>query len=160
MTLNLLLEPEFPPKRCVTAHRVPLSQRQRLIRLNWVGHHVNWGLNQWRRVFFTDESRFNLDFNDGSQEVWRQPGERFAACIIAEHDCYGDGSLMVWGGIWAGGRTLNAARYLNDIIRPQVIQQMRRLGAGYLFMDDNALCHRAQVVQNKLNNNNNVTRLD
>ncbi len=75
---------------------------------------------------------------------------------------------MVWGGIWAGGRTalvvfrrgtLNAARYVNDVIRPQAIPQMRGHGAGYLFMDDNAPCHRARVVQNELNNNN-IARLD
>ena len=60
---------------------------------------------------------------------------------------------MVWGGIWAGGRTdlvvfrrgaLNANCYLTEVIRPHVIPQMRRLGGGYLFMDDNAPCHRAQ----------------
>ena len=75
---------------------------------------------------------------------------------------------MVWGGILAGGSTdlvlfrrgtLNAAHNLNDIIRSQVIPLMRRLGAGYLFMDDSAPCHRARVVQNELNNNN-VTQLD
>ena len=122
-------------------------------RLNWARHHVNWGWNQWRRVLFTDESRVNLDFNDGRQQVWRQPGERYAACTNDEHDRYGGGSLMVWGGIWAGGRTdlalfrrgtLNAARYLNDVIRPQVIPRIRRLGARYL-MDDNAPCYTARV---------------
>lgn len=103
-----------------------------------------------------------MDFNDWRQEVWRRPGERFAACAFAEHDRYGGGSLMVWGGISAGGRTdlvlfwrgtLNAERYLNDVIRPQVIPQMRRLGDEYLFMDDNAPCHRAQIIQNELNDN-------
>ena len=150
------------------AQRVPLNQRQRQTRLNWGRQHGHWRLNKWRRVVFTDESRFSLDFNDGRQQVWRQPGERFAACTVAEHDRYGGGSLMVWGGIWAGGRTdlvvfrrgaLNANRYLTEVIRPHVIPQMRRLGGGYLFMDDNAPCHRAHVIRNELNNNN-IARLD
>ena len=88
-----------------------------------------------------------LIFMMGVSRFWRQPDERFAACTIAEHDRYVGGSRMVWGGIWAEGRidlvlfrrgTRNVARYLNDVIRPRVIQRVSRLGAGYLFMDDNA----------------------
>ena len=158
---NRLHQAGFHSRR--PAQRIPLNQRQRQTRLNWARQHRNWRLNQWRQVLFTDESRFCLDFNDGRQQVWRQPGERFAQCTVAEHDRYGGGSVMIWGGIWNGGRTdlvvfrrgtVNAARYLNEVIRPQVIPQMMRLGAGFLFMDDNARCHRARVVQEELNNNN------
>ena len=27
--------------------------------------------------FFTDELRFNLEYSDGKQRVWRRPGERY-----------------------------------------------------------------------------------
>ena len=50
-------------------------------------------------VLFTDESRYYLDYTDQHVRVWRRPGERFHAANIAEHDRYGGGSIMVWGGI-------------------------------------------------------------
>uniref|UniRef100_A0A8C7DKQ3 Large ribosomal subunit protein uL4m n=1 Tax=Oncorhynchus kisutch TaxID=8019 RepID=A0A8C7DKQ3_ONCKI len=37
--------------------------------------------------------------------VWRCRGERSAACNILQHDRFGGGSVMVWGGISLGGRT-------------------------------------------------------
>ncbi|KAI3368474.1 hypothetical protein L3Q82_025490, partial [Scortum barcoo] len=37
--------------------------------------------------------------------VWRRRGERSAACNILQHDRFGSGSVMVWGGISLGGRT-------------------------------------------------------
>ena len=54
---------------------------------------------------------------------------------------------------------MNAARYLEEVIRPQVIPLARRIGVGLMFIDDNAPCHRAAAVQHKLNLNN-ITRLD
>ena len=49
----------------------------------------------------------------------RRPGERFRKKCVLRHDRYGGGSVMVWGGITAHGRTdlvfmngtLNAQKY-------------------------------------------------
>ncbi|KAI4904452.1 hypothetical protein NFI96_001671 [Prochilodus magdalenae] len=49
-----------------------------------------------------DESRFTLSTCD---RVWRRRGERSAACNIVQHDLFGSGSVMVWGGISLEGRT-------------------------------------------------------
>ena len=76
--------------------------------------------------------------------------------------------LSQHAGMWIGGRTqllvfrqgnMNAQRYLNDIIRQHVIPQAQRFGNGFLFMDDNAPCHRARVVRNELAHHN-VASLD
>ena len=50
-------------------------------------------------LFFLQTSRYCLDFTDRRARVWRRPGERLHADNIAEHDRYGGGSVMVWGGI-------------------------------------------------------------
>ena len=44
-------------------------------------------LDQLQRgnVFFTSESRFCLDSNDGRVRVWRQQGRRYHDYVIAEH---------------------------------------------------------------------------
>ena len=84
---------------------VPLSQRHRQFRLAWTRQHRRWTNQQWATVLFTDESRFLLDMLDRRRRVWRRRGERYANCAIVEHDRYGGGSLMVWGGISIRSRT-------------------------------------------------------
>ena len=84
-----------------------------------------WVLNDWTPILFTDESRFCVDFTDRRARVWRMRNERFAEVCIAEYDRYGGGSVMVWAGICAQGKTdlhvidngtLTAERYVNEIL--------------------------------------------
>ena len=118
----------------------------------WCHDHSNWALEEWRRVMWTDESRFTLDFHDGRIRVHRMPGERFAPCCVVEHDRYGGGSVMVWAGMWHGGRTaavvirgtLNSERYKTEIVLPVVIPTVR--DHSLIFQDDNATPHRAGTV--------------
>ena len=136
------------------AVRVPLTQNHRNHRMTWATLHRRWTLNQWSRVLFTDESRFTLRFNDGRIRVWRRPGERYVDATIREHDRYGGGSLMVWGGFSTHHRTplhivngrLNGVAYRDTILRPLVLPALQAVGNGAIFMDDNAPCHRAAVA--------------
>ena len=75
------------------------------MRLAWARDHVTWTQNDWAPVLFTDESRFCADFTDRRARVWRMPNERFAPVCVAEHDRFGGGSVMVWAGISAQGKT-------------------------------------------------------
>ena len=59
-------------------------------------------MRQWRRVLFTDESRFTLYCADGRRRVYRLRGERFADACVVKRDRFGGGSIMVWGGIALG----------------------------------------------------------
>ena len=130
------------------AVRVPLTQNHRNHRMTWATLHRRWTLNQWSRVLFTDESRFTLRFNDGRIRVWRRPGERYVDATIREHDRYGGGSLMVWGGFSTHHRTplhivngrLNGVAYRDTILRPLVLPALQAVGNGAIFMDDNARC--------------------
>lgn len=137
------------------AQCVPLNPAHRRIRLNWAREHVRWTQRQWRRVLFTDESRFSLDHNDGRCRVWRRPGERFADPCIAEHDHYGGGSIMVWGGITYGNRTrlylvpggaMTGVRYRDEVLEPIVVPFAANMEGNFILMDDNARPHRARVV--------------
>ncbi|KAI4887220.1 hypothetical protein NFI96_007654 [Prochilodus magdalenae] len=58
-----------------------------------------------RLVPFTDESRFYLSTCDRRDRLWRRRGECYAACNIIQHDWFGGGSVMVWGGISLEGHT-------------------------------------------------------
>ena len=91
-------------------------------------HKRDWlfPMRQWRRVLFTDESRFTLYRADGRRRVYRRRGERFADACVVERDRFGGGSVTVWGGIAheiksqliivAGNMT--AVRYRDEILRP------------------------------------------
>ncbi|KAI3371829.1 hypothetical protein L3Q82_006712 [Scortum barcoo] len=71
--------------------------------LAFAREHQDWQIRHWRPVLFTDESRFTLSTCDRRDRVWRRRGERSAACNILQHDRFGSGSVMVWGGISLGG---------------------------------------------------------
>ena len=108
--------------------------------------HQDWQIRHWRRpVLFTDdESRFTLS---KCNRVWRCRRERSAACNILQHDWFGGGSVMVWGGISLEGRTgtLTAIRYRYEILRPIVRPYAGAVGPGFLLMDDNARPHVAGI---------------
>ncbi|KAI3375093.1 hypothetical protein L3Q82_021608 [Scortum barcoo] len=93
---------------------------------------------------------------DRRDRVWRRRGERSAACNILQHDRFGSGSVMVWGGISLGGRaalhvlargSLTAIRYRDEILRPLVRPYAGAVGPGFLLMQDNARPHVAGVCQ-------------
>ena len=83
---------------------LPLTQARRLRRMAWLTAHAPrlFPMRQWRRVLFTDESRFTLYRADGRRLVYRRRGERFADACVVERDRFGGGSVMVWGGIAHG----------------------------------------------------------
>ena len=77
--------------------------------------------------------------------------ERFAPACVAEHDRFGGGSVMVWAGISAQGKTdlhvidngtLTALRYVNEILDVYVRPYAGAVGENFILMDDNA---RARV---------------
>ena len=120
-------------------------------------------VRQWRRVFFTDESRFTLFRADGRRRLYRRRGERFAYARVFERDRYGGGSVMVWGGISHGVKSplivvlgnLTAVRYRDEILRlvaEPLVQQHQMI-----FQHDNARPHVARVCQDFLANNNMAT---
>ena len=83
---------------------LPLTQARRLRRMAWLTAHATrlFPMRQWRRVLFTDESRFTLYRADGRSRVYRRRGERFADACVVERDRFGGGSVMVWGGVAHG----------------------------------------------------------
>ncbi|KAL7863205.1 hypothetical protein SRHO_G00121890 [Serrasalmus rhombeus] len=124
--------------------------------LAFAREHQDWQIRHWRPVLFTDESRFTLSTCDKRHRVWRHRGERSTTCNILQHDRFGSGSVMVWGGISLEGRTalhvlargsLPAIRYRDEILRPLVRPYAGAVGPGFLLMQDNARPNVAGVCQ-------------
>ncbi|GFV08231.1 transposable element Tcb2 transposase [Trichonephila clavipes] len=135
---------------------VPLTPAHRRRRSLWCREHRNWRDNEWGRVLFTDESRFSLSSDSHRILIWRERGSRNHPSNIIERDRYGGRGVLVWGGIMLGSRTdlhifnvgsVNETRYCNEILLPYVRLFRGAMGLQFLFMDDNAPCHRTVAAE-------------
>ncbi|GFT70114.1 transposable element Tc1 transposase [Trichonephila clavipes] len=151
------------PVRCV-----PLTPAHRRRRSLWCREHRNWRDNEWGRVLFTDENRFSLSSDSHRILIWRERGSRNHPSNIIERDRYGGRSVLVWGGIMLGSRTdlhifdaasVNRTRYCNEILLPYVRLFRDAMGLQFLFMDDNAPCHRT-VAAEQLLESEDIERMD
>ncbi|GFW41592.1 hypothetical protein TNCV_4035091 [Trichonephila clavipes] len=151
------------PVRCVPL--TPAHQRRRSL---WCREHQNWRDKEWGRVLFTDESRFSLSSDSHRILIWRERGSRNHPSNIIERDRYGGRGVLVWGGIMLGSRTdlhifdagsVNGTRYCNEILLPYVRLFRGAMGLQFLFMDDNAPCHRT-VAAKQLLESENIERMD
>ncbi|KAG1191131.1 hypothetical protein G6F70_009343 [Rhizopus microsporus] len=52
-----------------------LTSKHRKERLMWAKEHVNWTLDDWKRVVWSDETKINLFGSDGKSYAWKTPGE-------------------------------------------------------------------------------------
>ena len=117
-------------------------------------------MRQWRRVLFTDESRFTLYHADGRRRVYRRHGERFADACVVERDRFVGGSAMVLGGIAHGIKSqliivagnMTTVRYRDEILRPVAVPLVQQ--RNLILQQDNARPHVARVCQDFLANNN------
>jgi hypothetical protein len=114
---------------------------------------------QWKRIIWSDESRFLLYPMDGRRLVWRLRGERWNENFIVHAMQAGGGSVHVWGAIWTGGRSqlirlqgnVNAVRYC-DVLHG--FFTTTHLPAHCKFQQDNAPAHKSWMVSQMLDDLN------
>ncbi|GFW54796.1 transposable element Tcb2 transposase [Trichonephila clavipes] len=120
------------------------------------------------RVLFTDESRFSLSSDSHRILIWRERGIHNHPSNIIERDRYGGRGVLVWEGIMLSSRTdlhifdagsVNGTRYCNEILLPYVRLFRGAMGLQFLFMDDNAPCHRT-VAAEQLLESEDIERMD
>ncbi|GFW23467.1 transposable element Tcb1 transposase [Trichonephila clavipes] len=116
---------------------------------------------------FSDGSRFSLHFVSRRTLIWRAPGTRYHQENTIERHRYGGAGWLVWGGIILGSRTdvhVQSVTMTGHIYRDVILEQHVRLfhgamGAEFLFMDDNARPHHANIVDECLQSED-ITRMD
>ncbi|GFW06308.1 transposable element Tcb2 transposase [Trichonephila clavipes] len=138
---------------------VPLTRQHRTARLQWCREHHNWTEQDWACVLFSDESRFSLSSDCRRQLIWHESGTAYRPENIQEKDRYPTCSIMVWAGIMINGRTrlhvvangtMTGQRYIDEVLLPHVRLFRGAVGDKFVFMDDNATCHRTLAVQDCL----------
>ncbi|GFT72962.1 transposable element Tc3 transposase [Trichonephila clavipes] len=121
-----------------------------------------------RRLHGGDESRFSLSSDSHRILIWRERGSRNHPSNIIERDRYEGRGVLVWGGIMLGSRldlhifdagSVNGTRYCNEILLPYVRLFRGAMGLQFLFMDDNAPCHRT-VADEQLLESEDIERMD
>ncbi|GFV69127.1 transposable element Tcb2 transposase [Trichonephila clavipes] len=93
------------------------------------------------------------------QLIWRESGTAYRPENIQEKDRYPTCSIMVWAGIMINGctrlhvvvkGTMTGQRYIDKVLLPHVRLFRGAVGDKFVFMVDNATCHRTLAVQDCL----------
>ncbi|GFY13268.1 transposable element Tcb2 transposase [Trichonephila clavipes] len=138
---------------------VPLTRQHRTARLQWCLEHHNWTEQDWACVLFSEVSRFSLSSDCRRQMIWRDSGTAYRPENIQEKDRYPTCSIMVWAGIMINGRTrlhvaangtMTGQRYIDEVLLLHVHLSRGAVGDKFVFMDDNAKCHRTLTVHDCL----------
>ncbi|GFW49436.1 transposable element Tcb1 transposase [Trichonephila clavipes] len=116
---------------------------------------------------FSDESRFSSQSDSRRTLIWRALGTHYHPENTIERRRYGGAGWLVWGGIILGSRTdlhVQSVTMAGHIYRDVILEQHVRLfrsamGAEFLFTDDNARPHRANIVGEGLQSED-ITRMD
>ncbi len=143
---------------------ISLANRQRRIR--WATRTLPWTADeQWAMLVFSDESRFNLSYNDGRVRVWRTHGERFLPECLSQIQKNTTQSVMVWGCIGRHGvgelvvltENVTAAAYIRTL-EANLLNSVENIFGHrehrFIFQHDNAPAHTARATQAWLEANN------
>ncbi|GFW51312.1 transposable element Tcb1 transposase [Trichonephila clavipes] len=150
-----------------TVRCVPLTATHCCLRLTWSREHALWTPQRWSCVVFPDESRFSSQSDSRQTFIWRAPGSRYHQKNTIERHLYGGAGWLVWGRISLGSRTdlhVQIVAMTGHIYRDVILEQHVRLFRGamhaeFLFMDDNARPHRANIVDECLQSED-ITPMD
>lgn len=137
---------------CRRRKRGLLKRQHFMARLAFARRHKSWTIEDWGKVLFSDESRFNLKGSDGPLRCFRVPGARLRPRDVQGVTKHGGGGLMVWGCMTSRGvgticplqGAVNTEVYL-QVCGPQILRAIwDRWGLAHsqcTFQQDNATPH-------------------
>ena len=120
-------------------------------------NHKNWTTDNWSRIIWSDESKFELFRTSGRVWIRRKAGEQLQDDCVVQTVPQGGGSIMVWGCMMRNrighialvNDWLNTEKYiciLENVLVPTIYEF--ELGHGDItLMHDSAPAHQAKSVQ-------------
>lgn len=141
----------------VAARKPLISPKNQRDRLRWCRNRKTWDDEDWKKVIWSDESRFTLFQNDGRTRVWRLQKERYDIECIVPTVKHGGGGVMVWGCFtWDSlgpliriEGTINSHRYIEEVLKPHLVPFIESFGEeswDYTFQQDNASIHTSKMT--------------
>jgi transposase len=80
-----------------------LRVKQRKDIMAFAKRHKHWTIDDWKRVYFSDETKINRYGSDGRSYCWKKRGEPLRDHHVVTTVKHGGGSIMVWGCFSAAG---------------------------------------------------------
>lgn len=74
-----------------------LKKTHRERRLKFAKKYKDWGVEEWNKVIWSDESKFMIFGSDGRKYCWKKPGEPLTDRHVVPTVKFGGGCIMVWG---------------------------------------------------------------
>ena len=131
-----------------------LTDRMKNARLEFARQYEHWGVEEWRKVMFSDESHFELRFGNQNYRCRRAKGsDRFDPKFTRKRVKHPQ-KVMAWACFsWRGrggleflkkGEMMNGVRYV-QVLGDKLVPFMQIHGTTH-FLQDGAPCHRAKIV--------------
>jgi hypothetical protein len=90
-------------KAVAKAKKPLLTNWHRKERLDFALAHLDWTVEDWKTVVWSDETKINRLGSDGRRWAWKKAGEGLSDRLVKETVKFGGGSLMMWGCmLWEG----------------------------------------------------------
>ncbi len=148
-TINRVIKRSKILKKKKKKRSPPLTKLHKDLRLNWGKDHMTWN-EEWRKVVWSDEKKFNLDGPDGFSYYWHdlRKEEEIFSCRVQ-----GGGSVMIWASFGWGGKSsicfvdgrMNSNGY-REVLKNHLVDIGNSIGGSdWIFQQDNAPVHRAKV---------------
>lgn len=74
-----------------------LSKTHRKTRLEFAEKYKHWTVEDWNKVVWSDESKFQIFGSDGRTYCWKKAGEKLQDRHVKPTVKFGGGSVFVWG---------------------------------------------------------------
>ncbi len=138
----------------------PINERKRLL---WVKKYKHYSIENWKKVLFTNESKFEIHGNNRRVYVRRRRGERLSNQCLKSTVKHGGGNINVWGCFSFNGvgnlyrikGNLEKKQYHSILQRHAIPSGKRLCGRGFTLVQDNDPKHTSNLCKKYLKNKEN-----
>lgn len=141
------------------AVRKPLLRPQnKKKRMQWALTHRDWTAEDFKKVLWTDESKFQIFGSKRRTYVRRSAEEKMLPVCVVPTVKHGGGSIMVWGCFSSRGTgdlvringIMKKEQYKQILQRNAVPSGLRLIGNGFFFQQDNDPKHSSKLCRGYL----------
>jgi len=135
--------------------RTLIRKANKIKRLEFAKKYVDKPVDFWKKILWSDESKFDLFGRKQRARVWLKPCEKLLDKNVQKTMKHGGGSIIVWGCFaWSGLRNLvdingimTADVYIN-ILNENLEESLLKVGLedDFIFQQDNDPEHTAGKI--------------